>query len=205
MIRALLVFFRGNLTTAAPSLAVDFLMVLQVLPPSVDSRIRTFLASGRVPLTSHSTTCFEPGRTLPPLANDVTRNGPAFWRIRSVTWARPTPPPLAKPSRAVSRKCIAGVFEPAVPTYPSIGRNSEKQSRIRDDTFRDGLGHVPVLALVLPRRIWARSGKVRDGLVRAMLRPFAALPNTRNSGPLRLVLESRAVPLRPPMSICSHR
>ena len=61
------------------------------------------------------------------------------------------------------------------------------------------------------------SGNVRDGFPSARFSPgdgdrsvpssvtLAAVPNTRNSGPLRFVLETSSVPLAPPMSICSHR
>ena len=76
-------------------------------------------------------------------------------------------------------------------------------------------GHWPVAAFVVLARICARSGKTRVGSVPAAFWPgdgeriafaaltLAAVPKTRNSGPLGFVLENRLVPL--PASSCSHR
>ena len=66
MIRAFLVLLRGNLTLTSPSLAVFPFRVFQLLPPLVDSRILTFLASFLVPLTFHSMTWDLPPLTPPP-------------------------------------------------------------------------------------------------------------------------------------------
>ena len=82
-----MVLTRGIRTLALPSLGIEVASVLlQVLPLSVDRRMRTFRASFLVLLTFHSMTAPLPALSVfSPRASDVTWNGPVFLSIRSVT------------------------------------------------------------------------------------------------------------------------
>ena len=170
-----------------------------------------------VPATSHVTVCVEPPATGADVACEVTRNGPASGSITSLVSAEPMPPAPGFPSRAVSLKFSVRSFRN--PTQAFVGRNSEKQSRTSGGTAVGGAGaagQVPVTAFVLLARICARSGNTRVGSVVTALRPgdgvrsvsvaltLAAVPNCRKSGPFAFVLLTRAVPVVPPRSVCSH-
>src|SRR3954447_16520145 len=224
LIRAAVVSTCGRVTVAEPSFAVlSASTVGYVAPPSVDRLILTFAAligAASVPATSHVTGWSEPASSVAGAPCEVTRNGPVPLASTSFVSARPMPPPPGRASRAVRRKC--SVRSPGTPTQSDVGRNSEKQSLIVAGTSAGAAGaagQTPVLALVLPARIWPMSGNTRVGSVVTAFSPgdglssvsvaltLAAVPNCRNSGPLALTLFTSPVPplmAAGPASLRSH-
>jgi hypothetical protein len=112
-IRAVVVGAFGIVTFSEPSFGVLAASTCgYVRPPSVDMLIFTFavLVGGMSVLALfHVTVCTEPGGQKTSVFGEVTRNGPAFVASVSVTsGAKAEPPPPARRSRTVIRKCIAG-------------------------------------------------------------------------------------------------
>ena len=211
----------GRVTVCEPSFGVAPASTSgKVSPSSRESRIVTWAASiggAAVPAGSQLT-----GSWLPPttVARERLRGDPERAR-RGHDLDRG----VGRADAAGDRVAVArgepevhrAVMRRPRPSPRSAGTpSSSRRRRAAPGPRGGGGGQLPVAAFVFPATICAMSGKTRVGSGPAAFSPgdgdirvpsgstIAAVPNWRNSGPLRFVLLASRVPLPAPMSFCSQ-
>ncbi len=151
----------GSTTVWLPSLGVEARSVVgNVLPPSVERRMRTLAAEkgeALVPATSHVTVWVLPEGQLTAVLGLVTAKGVAVARTLTMMESERTPPPPARLSRTVHLRFMvratAGYFSPATSTpFRTEGKRGNVREVAETGEKERKSGLAPLSAAV---RAWA--------------------------------------------------